>query len=410
MLTDAARLTTTHRDRPLRHPAARRGPTLSPKAMSPNPPDAHLLRALPIVITSGRDRRRPHRRASRAALDAAGLPVPPKASRSRPRQAREHGDWQTNVALGLAKPVGAPPREIAQRIVDALDGVRRRAHVERVEIAGPGFVNFFLAPDVAARRAVAVGRQPATRTATATRTTACAINLEFVSANPTGPLHAGGGRWVAVGDAHREPARRAGRDGAPRVLPERRRQPARHVRARRCSRATHGTAAARGRLPGRSTSSRWPSAMRAELGDDGHRGAGARVGLRGRRRAGCRTTSAASACTSTPGSPSARCTSAATSPRCSTTSDGRRRHLRAGRRHLAAQPTDFGDQRDRVLVKSDGNTTYLLQRPRVPPRQVRARVGAPHRHLGRRPPRSGEVAAGRHAGARSRHRRGPSPR
>ena len=57
----------------------------------------------------------------------------------------------------------------------------------------------------------------------------------------------------------------------------------------------------------------------------------------------------------------------------------------------------FGDQRDRVLVKSDGSTDVPLQRPRLPPRQVRAGLGAPHRHLGRRPPRPGEVAPGRAA-------------
>src|SRR5690349_391513 len=133
------------------------------------------------------------------ALGAAGLPVPEQGVEVTPAKSREHGDWQTNVALVLAKQVGAPPREVAQRLVDPLQAAPPR-HVERVEIAGPGFVNFFLAPtwlhDVltaAVDAGDAFGHGDEYRDAR--------INLEFVSVNPTGPLHAGGGRWVAVGDA-----------------------------------------------------------------------------------------------------------------------------------------------------------------------------------------------------------------
>src|SRR4051812_34664057 len=134
-----------------------------------------------------------------SALDAAGLPVPEPGVEVTPAKAREHGDWQTNVALVLAKTVGASPRDVAQRLVDALQASPPR-HVERVEIAGPGFVNFFLAPSwlhdvltaaVDAGDAFGHGDEYS----------GARINLEFVSANPTGPLHAGGGRWVAVGDA-----------------------------------------------------------------------------------------------------------------------------------------------------------------------------------------------------------------
>src|SRR4051795_7434617 len=134
-----------------------------------------------------------------SALDAAGLPVPEPGVEVTPAKSREHGDWQTNVALVLAKVVGAPPREVAQRVVDALQSAPPR-HVERVEIAGPGFVNLFLAPtwlhDVLTAAVDAgdeFGHGDEYRDAR--------INLEFVSVNPTGPLHAGGGRWVAVGDA-----------------------------------------------------------------------------------------------------------------------------------------------------------------------------------------------------------------
>ena len=134
-----------------------------------------------------------------AALVAAELPNPPPGIEIVPTRQREHGDWQTNTALILAKIVGSPPREVAARIVAALDAAPPR-HVERIEIAGPGFINFFLAPtwlhDVL-RAVVASGPNFGHGDAYA----GMRINLEFVSANPTGPLHAGGGRWVAVGDA-----------------------------------------------------------------------------------------------------------------------------------------------------------------------------------------------------------------
>ncbi len=134
-----------------------------------------------------------------AALVAAGLPEPPRGVEVSPAKAREHGDWQTNVALVLAKPAGVAPRAVAERLVAALEAARPR-HVQRIEIAGPGFVNFFLAPtwlhDVLGA-AVAGG----TGFGRGTAYTGLKVNLEFVSANPTGPLHAGGGRWVMVGDA-----------------------------------------------------------------------------------------------------------------------------------------------------------------------------------------------------------------
>ena len=138
-----------------------------------------------------------------AALDAAlhtiGLEVPSSGLEVVPTKNREHGDWQTNVAMVLAKAAGAAPREVAGRIVAALEAAAP-AHVARLEIAGPGFINFFLAPtwlyDVLGA-VIARGAEYGHGDAYAD----LAVNLEFVSANPTGPLHAGGGRWVAVGDA-----------------------------------------------------------------------------------------------------------------------------------------------------------------------------------------------------------------
>ena len=137
--------------------------------------------------------------AQRAALDDAGFPVPAGGIDLEPPKQREHGDWSCSVALKVAKPAGVSPRDAAARIVAALESASPR-HVEAIEIAGPGFINFHLAPTwlhEVLRSVVEQGeRYGHGETLAGSR-----INLEFVSANPTGPLHAGGGRWVAVGDA-----------------------------------------------------------------------------------------------------------------------------------------------------------------------------------------------------------------
>ncbi len=122
--------------------------------------------------------------------------IPAEVRVERPKS-REHGDWATNIALQLAKPVGMPPRDVAQILADRLaetDGIKS------VDIAGPGFLNITLDAASAgelARTIVEAGEAYGTGEALkGTR-----INLEFVSANPTGPIHLGGTRWAAVGDA-----------------------------------------------------------------------------------------------------------------------------------------------------------------------------------------------------------------
>jgi arginyl-tRNA synthetase len=136
--------------------------------------------------------------ALRAALEAAELPQPDRIDVV-PTVQREHGDLQSNVALTLQKQVGASGREIADRIAAEL-AKTPPPHVERIEVAGPGFINFFLAPTwlhEVLTDVVAAGEQYGR----GTEYDGLRVNLEFVSVNPTGPLHAGGGRWVAVGDA-----------------------------------------------------------------------------------------------------------------------------------------------------------------------------------------------------------------
>ena len=110
---------------------------------------------------------------------------------------RDHGDWATSVALKLAKRVGMAPRDLAAELserVGALDGVAS------VDIAGPGFLNIRLDASAAgeiARTIVESGEEFGHNSTLAGQT----INLEFVSANPTGPLHIGHTRWAALGDS-----------------------------------------------------------------------------------------------------------------------------------------------------------------------------------------------------------------
>jgi arginyl-tRNA synthetase len=135
----------------------------------------------------------------RAALTAAGLPEPPGGASVDVVRHRDQGDFSTSVALQLKKDTGTPPPELAARIRDALLAAQP-SHVVEIDIAGPGFINFHLDPswthDVL-REVVAAGTGYGCSDALRGQR----VNLEFVSSNPTGPLHAGGGRWVAVGDA-----------------------------------------------------------------------------------------------------------------------------------------------------------------------------------------------------------------
>jgi arginyl-tRNA synthetase len=133
------------------------------------------------------------------ALDACGYPAPPGGVELTPPKDSTHGDFTTNVAMQLAKAVGQSPREIAARIADELERARP-AHLERVEVAAPGFLNLHLSPTWLHEVLLAVVAK-GERYGHGHTLDGLRINLEFVSANPTGPLHAGGGRWVAVGDA-----------------------------------------------------------------------------------------------------------------------------------------------------------------------------------------------------------------
>ncbi len=127
--------------------------------------------------------------------------VPTKLTLDRPKN-RDHGDYATSVALSLAKQANLQPRVIAQVIVDSLtrNDLLVSAGISKVEIAGPGFINITL--EIASQAAdivkiISLGKKYGTGNLLAGKK----INLEFVSANPTGPLHLGHTRWAAVGDS-----------------------------------------------------------------------------------------------------------------------------------------------------------------------------------------------------------------
>ena len=130
-----------------------------------------------------------------AAGDLA-VDVPAEVRVERPRN-RDHGDWSTNIALQLAKLAGMPPREVAGLLADRLGRVDG---VKAVDIAGPGFLNITVDAASAgelARSIVESGAAYGRNDSEAGHV----INLEFISANPTGPLHLGHTRWAALGDA-----------------------------------------------------------------------------------------------------------------------------------------------------------------------------------------------------------------
>ena len=147
---------------------------------------AELSAQLLAIVTDALERR---------GADTSGLTLD-DVKVERPKN-REHGDWASNIAMKLAKRVGANPRELA---VDIADGIRGIVGVASVDVAGPGFINISLdaaAAGAPARSIVEQGSDYGRGSLYA----GLKINLEFVSANPTGPIHLGGVRWAAVGDS-----------------------------------------------------------------------------------------------------------------------------------------------------------------------------------------------------------------
>jgi arginyl-tRNA synthetase len=126
-----------------------------------------------------------------------GAPEDVEPLLERPRET-SHGDWATNLAMVLAKPLKSKPRDIAEKLRAAMS--LERAEVSRIDIAGPGFMNFFLDAGriASALKDIIAANESYGQTDVAHGQV---VNIEFVSANPTGPLHVGHGRQAALGDA-----------------------------------------------------------------------------------------------------------------------------------------------------------------------------------------------------------------
>lgn len=125
-----------------------------------------------------------------------GGDVPSEVVVERPKN-RDHGDWSTNVAMQLSGHFNLKPRYFAELLVEKLQNTEG---IEQVTIAGPGFINLFVSNSAAgalAKQIVELGSEFGKAESLAGQK----LNLEFVSANPTGPIHLGGTRWAAVGDS-----------------------------------------------------------------------------------------------------------------------------------------------------------------------------------------------------------------
>ena len=132
------------------------------------------------------------------AINAGSLSgqIPASIKLERPKD-RDHGDYATSIALQLAKPAGKNPRDVAQIICGLLTGTKG---ISKVDIAGPGFINITL--DRANQAELVTTILKATKDyGKGSALTGVRVNLEFISANPTGPLHLGHTRWAAVGDS-----------------------------------------------------------------------------------------------------------------------------------------------------------------------------------------------------------------
>ena len=149
--------------------------------MTPADLSAAILRILTMLQAEGR---------------LPALELPAEVVVERPKN-REHGDWATNVAMQMAGKFGMKPRDFAELLATELGN---ETGIAKVDIAGPGFINLTLSAAAAGELAKAIVEAGEAYGHSA-ELAGVKLNLEFVSANPTGPIHLGGTRWAAVGDS-----------------------------------------------------------------------------------------------------------------------------------------------------------------------------------------------------------------
>lgn len=138
---------------------------------------------------------------------ALELDVVPEPTLERPKD-ESHGDWACTIAMRLAKQAHKNPREIAQIVIDHIPA---NDMINSCEIAGPGFINFRLS-NASFQQIVSEVRSKGADYGRSSLAEPVKVNLEYVSANPTGPMHVGHGRWAALGDATARVMRHAGYD------------------------------------------------------------------------------------------------------------------------------------------------------------------------------------------------------
>ena len=149
--------------------------------MTPADLSSHILAILGSLQTQGK---------------VAVIDLPAEVVVERPKN-RDHGDWATNVAMQWGVKLGSNPRELATLLAKELESV---SGISKVDIAGPGFINITLSAAAAGELAKQIV-QAGDSYGAGTLLSGIKMNLEFVSANPTGPIHIGGTRWAAVGDS-----------------------------------------------------------------------------------------------------------------------------------------------------------------------------------------------------------------
>ena len=153
--------------------------------MTPAELSAAIVRAISALVADGR-----------LVFSETESGLPSEVVVERPKN-REHGDWATNVAMQLAGKFGLNPRAFADTLAVEL---KSESSIEKVEIAGPGFINITLSAAAAGELAKSIV-EAGENYGRGTDLAGVKLNLEFVSANPTGPIHMGGTRWAAVGDS-----------------------------------------------------------------------------------------------------------------------------------------------------------------------------------------------------------------
>ncbi|MCY4271339.1 MAG: arginine--tRNA ligase [bacterium] len=284
-----------------------------------------------------------------AALAAAGVEAPDGFRMGLERPARrEHGDWSSNAALATAKAAGRNPRELAAELAVWL-GDNKPDDVAEVSVAGPGFVNFKLAPSCLHRvvaDAVAAGVD---RFGRQNLGQGRKVIVEFVSANPTGPVHAGHGRGAAYGDAVARLLQRCGYEV----------QREFYINDRGTQMGLYAASLAAARAGEQAPENGYNGQYIADWAAEMPQGADARHWGRQRALADQREVLGSMAVAfDTWSSEQALVDSGAIDDTLAALGEAGAAYEADGA--LWLRSSDYGDDKDRVLVKSDGEYTYLL--------------------------------------------------